>query len=111
MTNPPNGMSIGLKEDDLRVWTVLLNGPEQTPWEGGFFPAELAFPNNFPNSPPVMRFTTPNFFHPNIYKDGKVCISILHEPVHDPTNTQVSHDNIVTLSFFLRKEKMSEKWR
>ena len=89
MTNPPNGMSIGLKEDDLRVWTVLLNGPEQTPWEGGFFPAELAFPNNFPNSPPVMRFTTPNFFHPNIYKDGKVCISILHEPVHDPTNTQV----------------------
>jgi hypothetical protein len=32
--------------------------------EGGFFKAELKFPDDFPNSPPVMRFTTP-MWHPN----------------------------------------------
>ena len=29
-----------------------------------------------------MRFTS-KLFHPNIYKDGKVCISILHAPGED----------------------------
>jgi len=41
-----------------------------------------------------MKFTTPNFWHPNVYKDGRVCISILHEAKHDEFNEQ---------------EKMSEK--
>ena len=30
-----------------------------------------------------MRFTC-EMFHPNIYKDGTVCISILHPPGDDP---------------------------
>jgi len=32
--------------------------------EGGFFKAELKFPEDFPNSPPDMRFLTP-MWHPN----------------------------------------------
>jgi len=43
-----------------------------------------------------MRFITPGFWHPNVYKDGTVCISILHEAKEDAFNTQ---------------EAMSEKWR
>ena len=35
-------------------------------------------------------------FHPNIYKDGKVCISILHSPGVDQFNEQ---------------EKAEERWR
>lgn len=30
-----------------------------------------------------MKFTSP-IFHPNVYKDGTVCISILHAPGDDP---------------------------
>lgn len=30
-----------------------------------------------------MRFTC-EMFHPNVYKDGTVCISILHSPGDDP---------------------------
>merc|ERR1719373_667424 len=56
-----------------------MNGPECTVWEGAFLKAELKFPYDFPNKPPIMRFTSPGFFHPNVYKDGRVCISILHE--------------------------------
>merc|ERR1712013_657006 len=71
---------------------VLIEGPGETPYEGGFFNAILEFPEDFPQKPPVMKFTTPNFWHPNVYKDGKVCISILHEPKEDPFNLQESVD-------------------
>ena len=34
-------------------------------------------------SPPKMRFVS-DIFHPNVYADGRVCISILHPPGDDP---------------------------
>jgi ubiquitin-conjugating enzyme E2 G1 len=36
----------------------------------------------YPLRPPVLKFLT-DVYHPNIEKDGKVCISILHEPGDD----------------------------
>ena len=59
--------------------------------EGAFFKAEIKFPENFPNSPPVMTFVSP-MWHPNIYPDGKVCISILHDPGVDVFNAQETAD-------------------
>ncbi|KAN0139593.1 Ubiquitin-conjugating enzyme/RWD-like protein, partial [Lactarius tabidus] len=50
--------------------------------EGGFFKARLTFPPEFPLLPPKMHFITP-MWHPNIYPDGGVCISILHAPGDD----------------------------
>jgi ubiquitin-conjugating enzyme E2 G2 len=38
-----------------------------------------------------MRFTS-KIFHPNIYPDGKVCISILHPPGDDPTGYEKSSE-------------------
>ena len=34
---------------------------------------------DYPLNPPKMRFIS-KIFHPNIYPDGRVCISILHKP-------------------------------
>ena len=51
--------------------------------DGGLFKARLSFPPDYPYMPPTMRFTS-DMWHPNIYKDGKVCISILHPPGSDP---------------------------
>ena len=42
--------------------------------EGGFFAAELEFPKDYPNAPPTMKFSS-KMWHPNIYSDGRVCIS------------------------------------
>ena len=50
--------------------------------EGGFLRAELIFPPEYPLLPPKMKFITP-MWHPNIYADGTVCISILHAPGKD----------------------------
>ncbi|KAK3210016.1 hypothetical protein GRF29_44g1344902 [Pseudopithomyces chartarum] len=43
-------------------------------------PSDL--PPEYPLLPPKMRFETP-LFHPNIYPNGDVCISILHPPEED----------------------------
>merc|ERR1719324_1549784 len=42
----------------------------------------MIFPKDYPNHPPTLRITS-DFWHPNVYADGKVCISILHEPGDD----------------------------
>uniref|UniRef100_A0A8C2NZT4 UBC core domain-containing protein n=1 Tax=Capra hircus TaxID=9925 RepID=A0A8C2NZT4_CAPHI len=64
-------------------------GPEDTCFEFGVFPAILSFPLDYPLSPPKMRFTC-EMFHPNIYPDGRVCISILHAPGDDPMGYESS---------------------
>lgn len=53
---------------------VMIEGPEDTMYEGGLFPATLSFPpgqDGYPNKPPEMRFTTPEFWHPN----GAFCVT------------------------------------
>ncbi|KAH8852073.1 Ubiquitin-conjugating enzyme E2 G1 isoform 2 [Schistosoma japonicum] len=77
------GFSAGLVDDDnIFKWQVLIMGPPDTLYEGGYFRAELHFPQDYPNHPPKMRFVT-DIWHPNIARDGDVCISILHEPGED----------------------------
>merc|ERR1712216_863654 len=59
--------------------------------EGAFFRAIMEFPPDFPQSPPSVTFTS-KMFHPNVYPDGKVCISILHPPGTDAMNELESAD-------------------
>ncbi|WP_411023349.1 ubiquitin-conjugating enzyme E2, partial [Salmonella sp. s51228] len=73
-----------IDEENMLEWEVLISGPEGTPYEYGVFSALLKFPEDYPMNPPTMRFTS-DIFHPNVYPDGKVCISILHPPGDDPT--------------------------
>ena len=90
------GLSVGLvDENNFYKWSVVIFGPTETIYEGGFFRAILDFPEDYPNNPPKMQFTT-KMWHPNIYKDGRVCISILHPPGTDKFNEQ---------------EKAEERWR
>lgn len=68
-------------EDDsnIFVWNIgvmVLN--EESIYHGGYFKAQMRFPEDFPFSPPQFRFT-PAIYHPNVYRDGRLCISILHQ--------------------------------
>ncbi|EEB05294.2 ubiquitin conjugating enzyme Ubc15 [Schizosaccharomyces japonicus yFS275] len=81
--NPPQGFSVGLVDDkSIYEWEVMIIGPEDTLYEGGFFNAILSFPKDYPLMPPKMRFTS-EFWHPNVHTNGDVCISILHPPGDD----------------------------
>ena len=63
--NPPDGVSVGLGDDEnIFCWELMIIGPPDTLYEGGFFAAKLVFPSDFPNQPPVMTFKTP-LWHPN----------------------------------------------
>lgn len=80
---PMTGFSAGLiDDDDIYKWAVMVIGPPETFYEGGYFKAHLIFPKDYPNKPPKMKFVS-EIWHPNIDKDGDVCISILHDPGED----------------------------
>ncbi|KAK1271259.1 Ubiquitin-conjugating enzyme E2 14 [Acorus gramineus] len=59
--------------------------------EGGFFNAIMSFPPNYPVHPPSVRFTS-EMWHPNVYPDGRVCISILHAPGDDPNGYELASE-------------------
>jgi len=81
MNEPVEGFTVELEDDaNLFEWTVWIEGPKDTCYEGGVFQLHLKFPPDFPMSPPELKFIS-DFWHPNVYKDtGVVCISILHPP-------------------------------
>jgi ubiquitin-conjugating enzyme E2 G2 len=61
----PDGIVAGPRdEDDLFTWECLLQGPADTPFEGGVFPATLTFPKDYPLAPPTMKFEC-DMWHPN----------------------------------------------
>lgn len=61
--------------DGLKVHFTLV-GPNSTPWSGVIMNGLVKIPQDYPYSPPSIVFDQ-NVFHPNIYTDGKVCLSIL----------------------------------
>ncbi|KAH7297955.1 hypothetical protein KP509_25G020800 [Ceratopteris richardii] len=89
---PVEGFSAGLVDDsNIFEWNVTIIGPPDTLYEGGFFNAIMSFPPNYPNSPPSVRFTS-EMWHPNVYPDGRVCISILHAPGDDPNGYELASE-------------------
>ncbi|CAH2065198.1 unnamed protein product [Thlaspi arvense] len=90
--HPVDGFSAGLvDEKNIFEWSVTIIGPPDTLYEGGFFNAIMSFPQNYPNSPPTVRFTS-DIWHPNVYTDGRVCISILHPPGDDPSGYELASE-------------------
>jgi len=68
-------------EDHATVVHALIAGPFDTPYEGGFFWFVLNCPDDYPNQPPKAKLMTTGGggvrFNPNLYANGKVCLSIL----------------------------------
>lgn len=53
--------------------------------------AEMTFTDKYPFSPPTFRFIRP-IYHPNIYPDGRLCISILHAPGEDEQSGELASE-------------------
>jgi ubiquitin-conjugating enzyme E2 Z len=67
-------------ETDLRRGWAVVCGGEDTPYDGGAYCFEVVFPDNYPYDPPQMTFLTNDGrtrFNPNLYRNGKVCLSLL----------------------------------
>ena len=76
MKNPHPDITILPSYENIRFWRVIIKGPDGTPYRSGVWLAYIHFGNNFPHSPPKLRFVTP-IKHCNINSYGRVCHSIL----------------------------------
>ncbi|KRX41036.1 putative ubiquitin-conjugating enzyme protein 17 [Trichinella murrelli] len=80
--NESNSIFVCIDESRCDLMKVLITGPDQTPYQNGCFEFDVFFPANYPFVPPKMTFLTTNSgevrFNPNLYQDGKVCLSILN---------------------------------
>ena len=76
-----HGIYYSHDEDDIMKGYALIIGPSETPYFGGFYFFELHFPADYPYSPPLVIYCTNGDnirFNPNLYVNGKVCISLLN---------------------------------
>ncbi|KAJ9133803.1 Ubiquitin-conjugating enzyme [Pleurostoma richardsiae] len=78
----PEGIYVRHASSRLDLMKVLIVGPAKTPYENGLFEFDLFCPALYPQEPPQMLFRTTGGgkvrFNPNLYEDGKVCLSILN---------------------------------
>jgi len=66
----------------LTHFQALISGPPDTPYAYGLYLFDIHLPANFPFEPPVVEIlTTGNGtvrFNPNLYNNGKVCLSLIN---------------------------------
>jgi ubiquitin-protein ligase len=73
--NPHPAIEIYPCENRLTFWRLLLVGPKGTPYENGVFVLYAKFPDDYPSSPPEIRFVTP-IYHCNVNNTGRICHSV-----------------------------------
>lgn len=83
-------VAIEIDDENVFKWNMALMvvNPDSY-YTGGYFKCTMQFPSNYPYSPPDFRFSDP-LWHPNIYPDGRICISILHAPGEDIMSGETS---------------------
>lgn len=76
--DPLENIILEMQPSNIYEWKFVIFGPKDSPYEGGVYEGILSIPKEYPMRPPQVKFTS-KLFHPNVYHDGKLCISILHE--------------------------------
>ena len=72
-----------MRADANRIYMIrfLVIAPVDTPYSNGCFEFEMVIGNNYPNGPPRVQLLTTGRgsfrFNPNLYDNGKVCLSLL----------------------------------
>ena len=76
-----SGIFVRADEERPDILKACIMAPEGTPYESGCFEFDILLPLNYPFVPPkVFLVTTAGGtcrFNPNLYMDGKVCLSLL----------------------------------
>ena len=78
--NKPDGIYLWIDNTNIFQQYALIVGPNNTPYFGGYFFFNILFPKDYPKSPPQITLLTINNkvrFNPNLYENGKVCLSII----------------------------------
>ena len=81
--NPLTEQGIYYTHDDVDMLKgyAMIVGPSDTPYFGGFYFFDFKYPHDYPHTPPKVTYCTNANgirFNPNLYSNGKVCISLLN---------------------------------
>jgi len=97
-------------ENELNKGYALIIGQSGTPYKHGFCLFSFTFPEDYPYTPPTVKFESGNNivrFHPNLYKNRKVCLSILNTWNGDPwSSCQTIRSVLLTISTILTKDPL-----
>lgn len=108
-----NGIYYSHDESDMMKGYALIVGPEDTPYFGGFYFFKFNFPYDYPFSPPTVTYMTNDGltrFNPNLYKCGKVCVSILNTWSGDKwSSCQTINSILLTLCSLLNKSPLENE--
>jgi ubiquitin-protein ligase len=112
MKNPltDNGIYYVHDDEDILKGYAMIIGPNDTPYFGGYYFFEFNFTNDYPFSPPKVKYMTNDGvtrFNPNLYKCGKVCLSILNTWDGDKwSSCQTISSILLTLASILNEEPL-----
>jgi ubiquitin-protein ligase len=105
-----NGIYYIHDDSDLLKGYALIIGPSDTPYFGGNYFFEFKFPYDYPHSPPKVTYCTNGNgvrFNPNLYKCGKVCVSLLNTWSGEQwTSCQTISTVLLTLCTLLCKDPL-----
>lgn len=62
--------------ENILEWYFVINGPENSPYEGGYYFGSLCFAKEFPFKPPAIFMVTPNG---RFKTNTRLCLSISGE--------------------------------
>lgn len=108
-----NGIYYSHDETDMMIGYALIVGPSDTPYFGGFYFFKFDFPCDYPFSPPTVTYMTNDGltrYNPNLYKCGKVCVSILNTWSGDKwSSCQTLNSVLLTLCSLLNEAPLENE--
>jgi ubiquitin-conjugating enzyme E2 S len=76
VSKPVEGIKIHVNDADITDIQATIEGPEGTPYHGGQFRVKIVLGESYPTGPPKGFFVT-KIFHPNVAKNGSICVNTL----------------------------------
>ena len=89
---------------------AMIIGNSDSPYNYGYYFFKFIFTNNYPYEPPIVKFISNSNvrFHPNLYVNGKICLSVLNTWKGEGwTSCQSIYSILIILSSILTKNSLT----
>ncbi|CAK7326333.1 unnamed protein product [Dovyalis caffra] len=75
----PDSIYVRVYENRIDLLRAVIVGPSGTPYHDGLYFFDIAFPSDYPFTPPLVYYKSFGLrINPNLYQNGKVCLSLLN---------------------------------
>ena len=76
---PSNEIWVRSSATQVNVLRAMIKGPPLTPYHDGLFCFDFLFDEDYPSVPPKVHYHSYGYrLNPNLYEEGKVCLSLLN---------------------------------